>query len=125
MMGTSRYLIIFLGCVSIVLGVIGIFLPLLPTTPFILLAAWCFSRSSPLFHNWLISHPKLGPIVKTWHNGGTIPAKVKIRIIVLMWFSLTLSMLIIGQLWSVILLGIIGASVSTYIIRRPAALERP
>jgi len=118
-MGSTRYLVIILGWLSVVLGVVGIFLPLLPTTPFILLAAWCFSRSSPLFHNWLVSHPKLGPIVDTWSNGEGLPIKVRNRIIIIMWASMILSMLLIAKLWSALLLGLIGASVTVYIMRKP------
>ena len=118
-MGSTRYLVIILGWLSVVLGVVGIFLPLLPTTPFILLAAWCFSRSSPTFHNWLISHPKLGPIVDTWSNGGGLPIKVRNRIIIVMWASMILSMLLIAKVWSAVLLVAIGTSVTIYIMRRP------
>lgn len=121
-MGTSRYLILLLGWLSIALGVVGIFLPLLPTTPFILLAAWCFSRSSPLFHDWLISHPKLGPIVTTWHQGG-LPVKVRNRILVVMWCSLTLSMLLIGKLWLIALLLVTGTAVTIYIMRKSVVFE--
>lgn len=118
-MGSTRYLVIILGWLSVILGVVGIFLPLLPTTPFILLAAWCFSRSSPLFHNWLISHPKLGPIVDTWSNGKGLPIKLRNRIIMVMWASMIISMLLIAKLWSALLLGLIGASVTVYIMRKP------
>ncbi|WP_250656206.1 YbaN family protein [Alkalimarinus coralli] len=118
-MGSTRYLVIILGWLSVILGVIGIFLPLLPTTPFILLAAWCFSRSSPLFHNWLISHPKLGPIVSTWSNGEGLPIKVRNRILIIMWLSMVLSAVLIAKLWSALLLALIGASVTVYIMRRP------
>ena len=115
----SRYLVITLGWLSVVLGVAGIFLPILPTTPFILLAAWCFNRSSPLFHNWLITHPKLGPIISTWNSSDGIPVKVRNRIIIVMWASMFLSMILIAKLWSVILLGVIGASVTVYIMKKP------
>jgi len=62
-----------LGWLCIVLGVIGIFLPILPTTPLILLAAWSFARSSQCFHFWLLNHRSLGPIVHAWQNGGGAP----------------------------------------------------
>lgn len=118
-MGSTRYFVILLGWCSVSLGIVGIFLPLIPTTPFLLLAAWCFSRSSPTFHNWLMTHPKLGPIITTWNSGDGLPVKVRNRIILVMWASMILSMLIIGKLWSAVLLTAIGTSVTIYIMRKP------
>lgn len=118
---TLHYCLISLGWLSIVLGVAGIFLPLLPTTPFILLAAWCFAKSSPRFHNWLLSHPTLGPIVHTWQNGDGIPRKVRNKILIVMWISMLLSMVIIGKWWSVALLAVVGACSTLYILKQPIA----
>lgn len=59
-----RYALLAIGWLSVVLGVIGIFVPVLPTTPFLLLAAACFARSSPRFYRWLVEHPRLGPWIK-------------------------------------------------------------
>ncbi len=66
-----------LGLLSVALGAIGILLPLLPTVPFMLLAAFCFSRSSERLHHWLISHPTFGPPIEDWQSKGTIAPKVK------------------------------------------------
>ena len=64
--------------VSLVCGVIGIVLPLLPTTPFLLVSAFAFARSSPRFHDWLISHPTLGPPIHDWNANGAIRRSTKI-----------------------------------------------
>lgn len=107
------------GWLCVVLGVLGIFLPLLPTTPFLLLAAWLFARSSERFHSWLLSHPKLGPIISTWQNGGGLERRVRRRILTVLWLSMALSMYIINQLWAVALLTTIGACVTLYLLRLP------
>lgn len=72
-----RWLWASMGLMSLSLGVIGIVLPLLPTVPFILLAAFCFARSSDRLHHWLLSHPKFGPVIEDWHQNGAISPRVK------------------------------------------------
>lgn len=118
MKNTVRYLLIFIGITSVALGAIGVFLPLLPTTPFILLALWCFARSSERFHNWLMQHPNFGPLITMWYSDEGIPVSSRNRILALMWLSLIISMLIIAKLWSVALLSTIGISVSWLIHRK-------
>ena len=123
---TKRYLLIALGWLCIVLGVIGIFLPILPTTPFILLAAWAFSRSSERFHRWLVNHPQLGPIVSAWQDGAGIPRKVRNRVILLLWGSLFCSSLIMGVMghwWPMPILAIVGAFLTHYLLRQPLLEE--
>ena len=63
-----RLVWIGIGVVSVVLGVLGIVLPLLPTTPFMILAAWCFAKSSPRLHGWLLAHPRFGPMIVDWRD---------------------------------------------------------
>ena len=83
-----RYLLLSIGWLSVALGVIGIFLPVLPTTPFLLLAAACFVRSSRRFYLWLVTHPHLGPWIRDYLEGQGIPLKGKIYALVLMWASI-------------------------------------
>lgn len=65
------------GMASLVTGIVGIFLPLLPTTPFVLLAAFCFTRSSTRCERWLLGHPRFGPMVRQWRARRAIPRRVK------------------------------------------------
>jgi uncharacterized membrane protein YbaN (DUF454 family) len=73
----TRALWLIGGWLAVVIGLIGVVLPLLPTTPFLLVAAWCFSRGSPRIERWLLNHPRLGPSVREWraHRAVPLPAK--------------------------------------------------
>lgn len=113
-----RYLLFVCGCVSVVLGVIGIFLPVLPTTPFLLLAAACFARSSKRFYLWLVMHPKLGPWVRDYLDGQGLPLKGKVWALGLMWTSISVSMWIVPLFWVRIFMLISAISASIYILKQ-------
>lgn len=78
-----KWFLLILGWVFFSIGLLGVFLPLLPTTPFMLLAAWCFSKSSPQFYQWLIELPYIGQSVKDWHDHKVIRLKAKVMATVL------------------------------------------
>ncbi|MGO4315917.1 YbaN family protein [Agrobacterium tumefaciens] len=73
-----RLLYLCLGWLMVATGIVGAFLPVLPTTPFLLLALWCFSRSSPKLEAWLLTHPRFGPSLRQWRERGAIARKAKI-----------------------------------------------
>jgi uncharacterized membrane protein YbaN (DUF454 family) len=115
-----RYCLIIIGWTSVVLGVVGIFLPLLPTTPFLLLAVSCFAKSSKRFHGWLLNQPQLGPYIHLYLDGKGIPVKAKAYILIMLWFTISTSALFFVDPVAIklSLLGIASA-VSIYIIRMP------
>lgn len=83
-----RWLLIILGTISLILGIIGVFLPLLPTTPFLLLTAFLYFRSSPKAYNWLINNKHLGTYIINYQEKKIIPLKAKILALTLMWLSI-------------------------------------
>jgi uncharacterized membrane protein YbaN (DUF454 family) len=119
MKNSLNFIMAALGFICVILGVVGIFLPLLPTTPFLLLAAWLFARSSNRFHTWLMNHPKLGPFILVWQKGGGIERQTRNRVLLCMWAGMCISMLIIAKLWAVILLSFSGCCVTYYIMQQP------
>ncbi|UVJ45321.1 YbaN family protein [Pseudomonas sp. LS1212] len=113
-----RYVLLSIGWLSVALGVIGIFLPVLPTTPFLLLAAACFARSSPRFYHWLTSHPRLGPWIAGYLRGQGIPLKGKVYAIGLMWPSIGLSCYLVPLPWARGLMLTTAVLVTIYILRQ-------
>lgn len=113
-----RYVLFACGCLSVVLGVIGIFLPVLPATPFLLLAAACFARSSQRFYLWLVLHPRLGPWVRDYLEGQGIPRKGKVWALVLMWSSISFSIWIVPLLWVRVFMLISAVCVTIYILKQ-------
>ncbi|UCE75537.1 MAG: YbaN family protein [Methanomassiliicoccales archaeon] len=106
------------GTVFLCLGIIGIVLPLLPTTPFLLLAAACYLRGSKKMHDWLLNQKWFGKYIRNYQEGRGIPLKVKILAISFLWITITFSALfVIDFLWGKILLFIIAVAVSIHIIR--------
>ena len=116
---TKKTLLAAAGIVSLILGVIGIFLPVLPTVPFILLAGFCFAQSSERLHTWLINHKMFGRIIRDFEAGNGIPRRVKVRAISLLWLSLIFSMWIVARPFAYFLLPLIGSGTTLYLWRLP------
>lgn len=116
-----RYGLIVFGWLNIVLGVLGMFLPVMPTTVFLLIALWAFSRSSQRFHHWLYTHPTLGRTLRDWHSHGVIPLRVKILAVSMMTVSLSYVTLFLAEGWALpLLLGGVLGSVAAFILSRPS-----
>ena len=114
-----KILLIVLGWLSVVLGFIGIFLPVMPTTPFLLLAAACFVRTSPKFYGWLVGHPKLGKYLLYYLEGKGIPLKAKFYSIGLMAISMATTSYFVPVMAVKVLLPLVGVLVALYIVLQP------
>lgn len=122
MMAKSKKTLFFiLGWLSILLGIAGIPLPILPTTPFILLAAYFFSKSSERWHQWLLQNKRLGPMVRDWENYGVISAKAKLlaTVMMILLFGYTIIFVKVAT-WIKILVACIGLAVMAFIHTRPS-----
>ena len=94
-----RFLLICSGTLCVALGVVGIFVPILPTTPFLLLAAFCYARSSQRFLNWLLTNRWFGGYIKNYREGHGIPRREKVLTIMALWLTVGLSALYAVSLW--------------------------
>lgn len=115
----KQYFLISVGWLSILLGVIGVVLPLLPTTPFVLLAAGCFAKSSPRFHQWLITHRFFGPLIESYKDNKSIPRDVKIKVIIFIWITLSISIFFLDITWLRIGIFILGVGLTTFLWMKP------
>ena len=108
---------IIIGTISLILGVMGIFLPLLPTTPFLLLTAALYFRASPRLYNWLLSQKHLGPYIRNFREEKAIPLRAKIISITLMWATMLYSIsFIVPLMWAKIVLLLIAIGVTYHIL---------
>ena len=119
--GTAPLLSCLLGIgIYLTLGFIGAFLPVLPTTPFLLLAAFFYAKSSVTFYNWIMNHKVFGPPLRRWKVYGAISRKNKIWALLLIWLSLGFSIFWVVPLLAVkVLLFIIGVSLTWFLASRP------
>lgn len=114
---TIRFLLIIAGTISVGLGILGILLPVLPTTPFFLLAAACYARSSEKFYHWLLNNKWFGSYIKNYLNKKGIPLKVKIYAISLLWITILLSAFFaVDVIWVKATLILIAVGVTLHIL---------
>ena len=112
-----RYILIILGSICLILGVIGIFLPLLPTTPFLLLAATFYVRSSEKLYQWLIHQKYLGTYIRNFREHRAIPLRAKAISISMVWITLIYCALMISdEIWIKILFMVLAISVTWHIL---------
>ncbi len=107
------------GCLCVVLGIMGLILPMMPGAFFLCIAAWCFSRSSERFHDWLVSHRYFGPLILAFQTGEGFDRTLRRRILLVMWGSMLISMALIGKIWAVVIIGGCGVIATVYLFKQP------
>ncbi|MEE9374751.1 MAG: YbaN family protein [Rhizobiaceae bacterium] len=123
MNGITKGLYFVAGVISLLLGIIGIALPLLPTTPFVLLSIFCFGKSSKRWHDWLLAHPRFGPMISAWREHGAISNRAKRLALIAMAAGLLLSFVLGIRPIIIALQAIILSAVALFLLTRPAPPE--
>jgi uncharacterized membrane protein YbaN (DUF454 family) len=113
------------GFIFVGLAVLGVVLPVLPATPFMLLAAACFARASPRFYDWVLNHRAFGPAVREWRSHRSLPYRTKLTAIILMALSLGISIVFfVKNGWLQAALAVFGALLAIWLYRIPSR-DRP
>jgi uncharacterized membrane protein YbaN (DUF454 family) len=117
--GMARPVWLTIGVLSFACGVLGVVLPLLPTTPFVLLSAYAFAQSSPRLHRWLIQHPRFGPMIRNWQLYGAIDRRTKIVAFTVMIFTPLITWIIGAPPWALAAQIVVLLTAATFIATRP------
>ncbi len=113
----TRYVLIAAGFLSVGTGIVGIFIPLLPTTPFLLLAAACFARSSERFHTWLLQHRFLGSYIRNYREQRGMTRNAKTVVLVFLWGVMIHNFIILPEWWIRVGFALLGTTVTIHILR--------
>ena len=120
-----RVLLVLTGTVFVALGIAGAFLPVLPTTPFLLVAAACYARASTRFYNGLLNNRAFGPLIREWQRHRSIPYRTKLSAIGLMAITLSISIVFFVRPPALqMALGVLGVALAVYMYRIPSR-DRP
>ncbi|WP_039018418.1 YbaN family protein [Halocynthiibacter namhaensis] len=114
-----RALWLIAGLMSFTLGLVGAFLPLLPTVPLMLLATFCFSKSSERLHSWLINHPRFGPAISDWNDHGAISPLAKKLATISIAAAFTVSLILGVKTFVIVIQAIVLGGVLVFIWTRP------
>jgi len=112
---TKKYILLTLGTIALLLGFLGIFLPLLPTTPFLLLASYCYLRSSKKMYHWIMNHKTFGSYIHNYIEHKAIKKRTRIIALVFLWGSLGVSIYLAPILYVKLILAIIGLAVTIHL----------
>lgn len=109
-----------MGVTSVVFGVIGMFVPLWPTTCFLLLAGWCFARSSRRAELWLLENRVFGAYLRDYRERGVISGRIRLTSVSILWLTVGISALLLGKLWVAALLLVVAAAVTLHLYSLPS-----
>lgn len=119
----GRILWLLAGLVSLACGIIGAVLPLIPTTPFVLLSAYAFARSSPRMHCWLTNHRVFGPLIENWHLHGAISRRTKTISIIVMVLAPILTFIIGAPVWAIGAQIVVLCGAAAFVLSRPSGAK--
>ncbi|PKM56716.1 MAG: DUF454 domain-containing protein [Firmicutes bacterium HGW-Firmicutes-3] len=112
---TKKYFLLTVGTIAVFLGILGIFLPLLPTTPFLLLASYCYLRSSKKMHHWIMNHKTFGSYIHNYIEYKAIKKRSRMMALFFLWGSLGFSIYLVPIFYVKIMLVFIGAAVTLHL----------
>ncbi len=104
------------------LAFLGIFVPGIPTTPFLLVALWAFAQSSKKFHAWLLNHKKFGPMLKNWESHKVVPKNAKILMVILQFFAILIIQYSLQNIFITIILALLLICVAWYVLSLPSKI---
>jgi len=120
----TRFIWLLAGLAAVAIGAVGVVLPLLPTTPFLLVAAFAFARSSDRLNSWLREHRAFGPLIDNWHRDGSIGRETKRTAIIVIFVTPVITWLLDAPLWVLVCQIVVLAGAAIFILTRPSPTER-
>jgi uncharacterized membrane protein YbaN (DUF454 family) len=118
-----RFFWLLAGLMSVAIGAVGVVLPLLPTTPFLLIAAFAFARSSTRLDNWLREHRSFGPLIDNWHRDGSIDRSAKRIAIIVVLLTPVITWLFGAPLWIIACQLVVLSAAAVFVLTRPLPSE--
>ena len=115
-----RIILLSLGFLCVGLAFIGIFIPGIPTTPFLIVALWAFAQSSKKFHAWLLNHKRFGTVLRNWESHKVVPIKAKILMVVLQITAVAMIQYSLNNIFITIGLAVLLLCVASYVISLPS-----
>ena len=117
-----RIILLSLGLLCVGLAFIGIFIPGIPTTPFLIVALWAFAQSSKKFHAWLLNHKRFGKVLRNWESHKVVPIKAKILMVILQITAVAMIQYSLNNIFITIGLAVLLLCVASYVISLPSKI---